>query len=130
YPFILEQSIGNSVMGKDIIELRVGTGEKQVHLNGSFHANEWITTPVIMRFMNEYALSLTNNDPIRGLYMLPLFQNTMLSVVPMVNPDGVDLVLDGASAAGELEQQVLEINDGDTDFANWKANIHGIDLNN
>ncbi|MBR3119094.1 MAG: LysM peptidoglycan-binding domain-containing protein, partial [Oceanobacillus sp.] len=47
YPFIMKRSIGSSVMGKDITELQIGAGPTEVHLNGSFHANEWITTPII-----------------------------------------------------------------------------------
>lgn len=92
YPFIKRQSIGNSVMGKDLIELQIGNGSKQVHIDGSFHANEWITTSTIMRFVNEYVLSLTNKRPIRGLNMLPLFSDTILSIVPMVNPDRKSVV--------------------------------------
>ncbi|MFD1040035.1 M14 family metallopeptidase [Virgibacillus byunsanensis] len=130
YPFIVNQSIGNSVMGKNITELQIGTGSKQVHINGSFHANEWITTPVIMRFLNQYALSITKNMSIRGLSMLPLYMDTLLSVVPMVNPDGVDLVINGSSAADGYQEQVLAINDQNEDFSNWKANINGVDLNN
>lgn len=130
YPFIHQQTIGTSVLGKDIIELQIGTGSRQKHINGSFHANEWITTPVIMMFLNEYALSLTNNQPIRGLQILPLFEQNLLSLVPMVNPDGVNLVLNGADAAGPMEEFVLSLNDGNTDFSGWKANINGVDLNN
>ncbi|RKQ37610.1 M14 family metallopeptidase [Oceanobacillus halophilus] len=130
YPFIARQSIGHSVMGKDIIELQLGIGSKEVHVNGSFHANEWITTPIIMNFLNEYVLSLTNNQPIRGLQMLAYFNNTRLSLVPMVNPDGVNLVINGASAAGNRRDDVLAINNQNDDFSNWKANINGVDLNN
>ncbi|ALX47908.1 M14 family metallopeptidase [Lentibacillus amyloliquefaciens] len=130
YPFIIYESIGSSVMGKDIAELRIGTGSRRVHINGSFHANEWITTPVIMRFINEYARSLTNGLPIRGLNLFPFFFETTLSVVPMVNPDGVNLVLNGASAAENYQDDVLKINNQNPDFSNWKANIRGVDLNN
>ena len=130
YPFIRRNTIGNSILGKDLLELQIGIGNKQVHVNGSFHANEWITTPVIMRFLNQYALSLTNNQPIRGLNMMPYFMQTFLSAVPMVNPDGVDLVIEGATAAGDFQNDVLMINNNDPDFSNWKANIRGVDLNN
>lgn len=130
YPFIYQNAIGNSVMGKDLLELEIGTGSRVMHINGSFHANEWITTPVIMRFLNQYALSVTNNIPIRGLSMLPYFHNTKLSLVPMVNPDGVNLVINGVDSAGEYRNSVLSINNGEQDFSNWKANINGVDLNN
>nr|WP_026681963.1 M14 family metallopeptidase [Priestia megaterium] len=129
YPFMFQQSIGKSVMGKEIVELQIGRGSNDVHLNGSFHGNEWITTSVIMKFINEYALSLTNHNPIRGRFTLPLYQTTQLSVVPMVNPDGVNLVINGAKAAGDYETKVLEMNHQNTNFSNWKANIKGVDLN-
>lgn len=130
YPFIRKNTIGRSVLGKDLIELQIGNGNKQVHVNGSFHANEWITTPIIIQFINHYVLSVTNSQPIRGLYMLPFITGTLLSVVPMVNPDGVDLVIDGASAAGSYQDEVVSINNNNLDFSNWKANIRGVDLNN
>src|SRR5690606_29662250 len=130
YPFIRKNTIGRSILGKELIELQIGNGNKQVHVNGSFHANEWITTPVIIQFINHYALSVTNSQPIRGLYMLPFITGTLLSVVPMVNPDGVDLVIDGASAAGSYQDEVVSINNNNLDFSNWKANIRGVDLNN
>ena len=107
YPFIFKHVIGNSVMGKSINELQIGSGTKEVHVNGSFHANEWITAPVILRFLNQYALSLTNNIPIRGLFVLPLYNATKLSLVPMVNPDGVNLVINGALSAENHRQEVL-----------------------
>lgn len=130
YPFIMKRSIGSSVMGKDITELQIGAGPTEVHLNGSFHANEWITTPIIMRFINEYALSLTNGLPINDLATLPMYQATLFSAVPMVNPDGVNLVIQGASAAGDYSNSVLAINQQSQDFSGWKANINGVDLNN
>lgn len=130
YPFIMQRTIGNSVMGKNITELQIGAGPTEVNLNGSFHANEWITTPIIMRFVNEYALSLTNGLPIREFATLPMYQAKQLSVVPMVNPDGVNIVINGASAAGDFSESVLAINQQNEDFSGWKANINGVDLNN
>ena len=130
YPFLRREQIGKSVLGKDIDEIQIGRGQKTVHVNGSFHANEWITTPVLMRFINEYALSLTNGRPVRGLFLLPFYQTVNLSVVPMVNPDGVNLVIQGADAAGDRKEEVLAINSQQADFSQWKANIRGVDLNN
>ncbi|ASN05567.1 M14 family metallopeptidase [Virgibacillus necropolis] len=130
YPFLVEQTIGSSVMGKSLPELRIGNGVKRVHVDGSFHANEWITTSVIMKFVNEYLLALTNSNTIRGMNMLPLFMETFLSIVPMVNPDGVNLVLNGVPEDSFYAEQVLEINNQSRDFSGWKANINGVDLTN
>lgn len=129
YPFLFNESIGNSVLGKEISGLNLGKGQKRVHFNASFHANEWITTPIVMTFLNDYLLSLTNNGSIRGLYTLPLYTQTSLNIVPMVNPDGVDLVLNGPPENETIRNNVIEWNSGSTDFSNWKANINGVDLN-
>lgn len=129
YPFLINRYIGNSVLGKEMPGLFIGSGQKRVHFNASFHANEWITTPVVMTFLNDYLLSLTNNSSIRGLYTLFLYVESRLTIVPMVNPDGVDLVLNGPPANETIRSNLIEWNNGSTDFSGWKANINGVDLN-
>jgi g-D-glutamyl-meso-diaminopimelate peptidase len=129
YPFVRRRDIGASVMNKPIPELRIGRGAKQVHWNASMHANEWITTPVLVQFLNDYLLALTNWGNIRGLELLPFYSAITLSVVPMVNPDGVDLVIDGPPEEEPYRSSVLEMNGGSADFSGWKANIRGVDLN-
>ena len=129
YPFLQTPSIGNSVLGRTIPEILIGNGAKRVHYNGSFHANEWITTPIIMTFLNDYLLSLTNQQQIRGISTPSLYQQTTLSIVPMVNPDGVNLVINGPPENEPWRSQVIEWNKGSLDFSGWKANIRGVDLN-
>lgn len=129
YPFLQTAPIGNSVLKREIPEILVGSGTKRVHYNGSFHANEWITTPIILTFLNDYLLSLTNQTTIRGLFTFPFYQQTTLSIVPMVNPDGVNLVLNGPPANEPRRSRVVELNNGSLDFSDWKANIRGVDLN-
>lgn len=129
YPFLQSSTIGHSVLQHEIPELLIGNGTKRVHYNGSFHANEWITTPIILTFINDYLLSLTNQSTIRGLSPLPLYQQATLSIVPMVNPDGVDLVVQGPPNDEALRNQLITWNNGNTDFSGWKANINGVDLN-
>lgn len=128
YPFINIKTIGKSVLGKPIHEIKIGKGNKKVHINASFHANEWITTPLLMAILNSYLLSLTNGNSIRNLSIMPLYHQTELSIVPMVNPDGVNLVLKGPPL--EIREKILTINGNQTDFTGWKANIRGVDLNN
>ncbi|MBE3102748.1 MAG: peptidase M14, partial [Bacilli bacterium] len=67
---------------------------------------------------------------IRGLYLSPFYDSVLLSIVPMVNPDGVDLVINGVPDDEPYRSNVLAINNGSVDFSGWKANIRGVDLNN
>ncbi|PLT27538.1 M14 family zinc carboxypeptidase [Peribacillus deserti] len=129
YPFLRMTSIGHTVLGREIPELLLGFGEKRIHYNASFHANEWITTAVVMAFLNDYLLALTNGTPIREIALFPLYEQALLSIVPMVNPDGVNLVLNGPPASEPWRSKTIELNNDSRDFSGWKANIRGVDLN-
>lgn len=130
YPFISTRIIGQSVQGKNIYEILIGNGAARVHANGSFHAREWITTPIIMTFLNDYLLALSNRETIRGLSMAPFYDTKTLSLVPMLNPDGVDLVINGPPENSSYYDYLIGLNNGSMDFSQWKANIRGVDLNN
>lgn len=129
YPFIEVQEIGISVMGKSIPAVKLGTGPIEVHYNGSFHANEWITTTLLMKFIEDYARAFQEGTDLRGSDMRQLFENRTLWIVPMVNPDGVELVQEGITPQHPYYEQLLQWNYGSYDFRQWKANIRGVDLN-
>lgn len=128
FPFININIVGKSVMQKPIYGITIGRGNKKIQINGSFHANEWITTPILMKLVNEYLLAITNNWQVACKSVEKYYSSTQLVIVPMVNPDGVDLVLNGPPA--KLKKSLLAINRGNPDFSAWKANIRGVDLNN
>ncbi len=131
YPFIKTGSIGNSVMGRRIPYLVIGEGKTQVFYCASFHANESITTPVLLKFAEEYAESYLAGKELYGVPARELFRSYQLFMVPMVNPDGVDLV-NGFLAAGCYYEQAKRIAGSYPQIPfpeGWKANIDGIDLN-
>ncbi|WP_338789085.1 M14 family metallocarboxypeptidase [Metabacillus sp. FJAT-53654] len=130
YPFVKKEIIGHSVLGSPLIELTIGKGHKKVHMNGSFHANEWITTSIMMHWLSDYLGALVKGEQFAGHDCLSLYKDTTLSFVPMVNPDGVDLVLNGVPNHSEYKASLYKMNDESLDFSQWKANIRGIDLNN
>jgi g-D-glutamyl-meso-diaminopimelate peptidase len=123
------ESIGESVLGKPIPAVRLGSGPITIHYNAAFHANEWVTTPLLMRFVEEAANAYACGTLLRGKDMRRLFAKTSLWIVPMVNPDGVDLVQQGISACHPYYEELLLWNKGSLDFHSWKANIRGVDLN-
>lgn len=129
HSFIRVEQIGNSVMGKPIPAIIIGKGTVPVHANGSVHANEWITSALLMQFVEDYARAYDSGEAWNGWDALAAFEKTTLWMVPMSNPDGVELVQEGISPEHPLYASIMEWNQGSRKFQRWKANIRGIDLN-
>ena len=92
YPFIEIGSIGTSILGKNIPYIKIGRGSKEIFYSASYHANEWITSPVLMKFLADYCYTYQNNLTIFGYNARDLYNTSTIYIAPMVNPDGVDLV--------------------------------------
>ncbi|MEL7603931.1 MAG: M14 family zinc carboxypeptidase, partial [Bacillota bacterium] len=130
YPFIETGTIGQSVLGKDLYYLRLGMGARTVIYNAAHHALEWITSPVLMKFAEDYAKAYALRQPLRGFRPTNMWNAVSIYIVPMVNPDGVDLVIDGLQPGNPYYDDLIRWNNGSADFSqDWEANIRGVDLN-
>ena len=62
-------------MGKNIYVVKLGKGANKVFYSGSFHANEWITSVILMKFIEDYSYAYVNNTSIYGYNIRNLFNN-------------------------------------------------------
>ena len=132
YPFLHSQTITTTAFGRPVRTLTIGEGERKVLYSAAHHANEWITTPILLRFMEELAQAIQEGGRIFGVPASTIARYSTVYTVPMVDPDGVDLVT-GAIAPGTLEYETairLSENYPGIPFPKgWKANLLGVDLN-
>ena len=132
YPALQEVVIARTAQGRPVPVLRIGSGKRVVFYNAAHHANEWITVPLVMQFLEQYAAAAASNGRLGDVEVAPLLRSTTLYIAPMVNPDGVDLVTGaiGPGDPGYEKAQKLAENYPDIPFPDgWKANLQGVDLN-
>ena len=130
YPFIKVEIAGKSVLGKNLYVLKLGNGPVEIFYNGSHHALEWITSPLLLKFVENFANAYTEGRQMRGYDPRDIWKRNTIYIMPMVNPDGVDLVLQGLHRDNPFYEQLITWNKGQMNFrAVWEANIRGVDLN-
>ena len=130
YPSLRVGTAGASVLGRTLYVLRMGNGKRQVFYNAAHHALEWITSPVLMKFAEEYLKAYALGEKTDGYDIGALWDDCTIWLVPMVNPDGVDLVINGLSPGNPYHDRLIRWNGGSSDFSqDWEANVRGVDLN-
>lgn len=130
YPFIQCVPIGKSVWGNMIYLLKIGAGDRQVFFNAEHHANEWITTPLVLKFIEDYAKVYLTGSGLASQNALNLYNSVTLFAVAAVNPDGIDIVNDAADPNMLKDVISFSQNYPSIEFpSGWKANANGVDLN-
>lgn len=132
YPFIRTEVLATSALGRPIPALVMGNGPRKVLYTASHHANEWITSYILLQFAEELAQAVERSGRVFGVPAKTIVNAATIYMVPMVNPDGVDLVT-GAIAPGSADYalaRILADNYPQIPFPQgWKANLLGVDLN-
>ena len=132
YPDLRSEVLTTSAFGRQIRTLTMGSGERQVLFTAAHHANEWITALVLLKFAEDLAQAAAANSRIYGIEARTILKAATIHLVPLVDPDGVDLVT-GAIRPGTLAYETaksLSSNYPQIPFPEgWKANLLGVDLN-
>lgn len=132
YPFCRSEVLTSTAFQRPIRTLVIGNGPRKVIYSASHHANEWITSLVLLKFAEELANAIAVNGNVGRWSGREIARVATIYMVPMVNPDGVDLVV-GAIGPGNIQYDLarrladdypaIPFPDG------WKANLLGVDLN-
>lgn len=104
---------GKSMLGQDLVAFHIGRyTSKQILITGGIHAREYISTLLCLYFVQNLKTDV-------GCYILP-----------MLNPDGIRLCLDGTEwIKDEQTKHMIKRINKSPDFSLFKANAYGVDLN-
>lgn len=128
YPQLHLHSIGKSVLKRDIYALSVGNVEKDAALFvGGTHGQEWLTVSLLLLFLDDLLSSVQSGEPFEGIDFSLALQKRGLVIVPALNPDGIEIAVNGAESARWRKNCVKKILSR-SDLS-WQANAHGVDLN-
>ena len=132
YPFCRTEVLTETAYGRPVEALIIGSGGRKTLFTAAHHANEWITALVVLKFVEELAQAIEEDEGIYGIPGRLMDRNCTIYTVPMVDPDGVDLVT-GAIEPGTLQYEAARLladRYPAIPFPNgWKANLLGVDLN-
>ena len=132
YPFTKLEQVGTTDFQRPIWMLTIGTGKRHVLFTAAHHANEWITALVLLKYAEELSDAIRKEGILFGQRAKEMADAVMIHIIPMVNPDGVDLVTGaiGKESAQYAMAEQLGKNYPAIPFPDgWKANLTGTDLN-
>lgn len=107
--------LGWSGEGRCILEVLLGKKKAEHHIliQAGIHGREYLNSCLMIKLMEEYLWSGGNPD-------------VCLHILPMVNPDGVEISGKGRKYIKKGNQRKLCVN---REYHLWKANAGGVDLN-
>ena len=130
--FCRSEELTTTAFGRPIRTLVIGGGPRKVIYSAAHHANEWITSLVLLKFAEELAEAIATDGQIFDRSAQALSDAATIYMVPMVDPDGVDLVV-GAIGPGDIQFDLAQRLSRDYPAipfpVGWKANLLGVDLN-
>ena len=109
--------IGNTHEKRNIFCIEIGTGERCAVFAAAFHGLEYLTATALIEFAKSFSSMTEYHNKLR------------LFVVPMVNPDGVEIAINGIDPKNPYHRDIIK-HTGIIDFTKvWQANASGVDIN-
>lgn len=134
--------IGKSVEGRDIVALKLrGNKDSQIKYNkitakekpsvllvGGIHAREDFSVMLCMKMIDFYCYYYNEAKILDGFNVKSIIDNVDMYFVPVVNPDGLNIVHNGLKASSNYDK-LKNMKIWGENHTYWKANAIGVDLN-
>ena len=120
--------IGYSHDEREIRMIKLGLGDEVLFCTAGVHGRESINPIILLKMVEEYAEAYTDEVMLAGYDVFALLQKYSIFFIPVVNPDGYCIALEGVQVIRNPKlRQALRIRR--IDYKNWKCNARGIDIN-
>ena len=132
FPFVYTKELTKTAYGRPIYALQLGRGSRKVLVSAGHHANEYITSALVYKMLGCYCSAVRSDGTFGGRSAKQLYNACSLYAVPMVNPDGIDLVVGAIGSSAPEYQTAAQLAQTRPDVpfpSGWKANLRGVDLN-
>ena len=127
YPFIHLMRLGKTSMGREILAICIGKRPAYTLYAAAFHGKERITAAVALRFAERVCEAVTIGETVSGISARRMFADRGMIILPMVNPDGCDIAVNGAIGCLPNPDKIARMCNGD--YSQWNANGRGVDIN-
>lgn len=127
YPFLSAKIIGKTCLGSSIYALELGNQKNSVLYVGGTHGSEWLTSLVLLKFVESLCLSIKQSQELSGVNIQKAFTQLGVTIVPCLNPDGVQIATHGEIGVVGVRKFLRSL-DCD-DFSKYNANAMGVDIN-
>lgn len=127
YNFLNHGIVGKSHCERNIEFLSLGNFENSILWACAFHGMEWLTSLVVLKFLENICNNIKLKNKIFGIDIEKNLKNRGLVIIPCVNPDGVEISLNGYKSAKEFQNLVKKASNNHT--FSWQANATGVDIN-
>ena len=122
-------TIGESLMDKQIPCVKIGQGKTKILLPGALHGLEYLTSAFLVKFLSELIVHIMTRQKLFGYDTERIFSEASIYVVPMVNPDGVDIAIHGIDITNPYHRALISMVGIHSFNRVWQSNARGVDLN-
>lgn len=122
---VLPRVLGRTVLGRAVFALELGAGRRRSLLVCGQSGDEGTLCAQVLRFCESLLAAAREGALFCGVDARRALRESGVTVVPCLNPDGLELQTHGVSAAGPLRRFLRPLWQPDTP---WKANAAGVDL--
>jgi len=123
---------GKSYQGRAIPVVTFGnpTAQQKVMIQSAIHAREYLSAQLVMAMLEHYAKNYSTGS-YQGRSLRDLFQQVGLVILPMVNPDGVEIAQKGEKGAKteDVRLWIRQHTQAGVSHTQIKSNARGVDLN-